>query len=178
MMKVKNKWFVHNEKIPKPKKPTKKYMQLHGKTVYDKNMSNVGQTVWNKITKKTDGIIHIFYALSHCDKEGCNGTLKYDERGFKHCCKCGLGIRINPIENILRNFNYKNDEIEQIKSNSYKKDENIKGRNRSWDYLKIDEFIYDNDKGATELKNRIIRIKDFESRIGKGKSNTRGNKSN
>ena len=156
------------------KKPTKKYMKLHGKTVYDKDASNFKKSVWKKKIIKPNQYHEkiVIYVMYKCDKDGCDGNLEYDQRGYKICNKCGLGLKDTVLfdnrykyrkyhgsgwYNNRNNINY----FDGWTKNS-KGDETIKLRNLKLDELDMNEFIYYNDIGANEILLKCARIRKWE----------------
>lgn len=159
----------HNcDKVIKFKKPSIKRMRLTGKTVYDKYTNVVGQTVWVKKYENMDGRRVLIYVLGKCDKEDCNGILKYDTRGFKCCNICGLGTKVNDV--LLSDLKYGRSlydnpitPFNKFNGNTKFPDETIKTRNVSNDKLKIDDFIYYNDKGADKIIRLCENIRNWEN---------------
>lgn len=149
------------------RKPSKKQMKLQGKTVYGDSSSNFGKSVWKKKVIKHDGIKQTIYILHKCNKKDCEGHYIYDERNYKVCCICGLSL--NYDNNIQANNRVKN--IQYNYTNNNKPIESIKTRNRFWDMLDMDNFIYYKDKGSDKLKERYNNIKKFEEKYKGGKLN-------
>lgn len=155
-----NSRIKYNGIIKMGKKPSKKQMRLQGKIVYENSSSNVGKSVWKKKIIEHDGIKQTIYILHKCNKKDCNGYYVYDERNYKICNICGLSINYDTNIKIaitgMQNYDYKytNNKIESIKS-----------RNRFWDILDMDNFIYYNDKGSDILKRRYENVRNFEKNI-------------
>lgn len=158
----------HNGKIKIEKKPSKKRMKLTGKTVFDKYSSNYNKTVWEKQIIKVDGVRQVKYVLSYCDNKICNGHIIYDKRGYKVCCICGLSKKYD--NNIFEKISINESSFGSNYINIY---ETIKNRNIMWDTKNIDKFIFEKDKGASQLIDRYNRIKEFENNIKRQENDKR-----
>lgn len=163
--------YNYNGKIKIDKKPTKKYMKLHGKTVYDKDANNFKKSVWKKKIIKPNQYHEkiVVYVMYKCDKDGCDGNLEYDQRGYKICNKCGLGLKDTVLfDNGYKYRKYSNggwysnrNYFDGWTKNS-QSDETIKLRNIKSDTLDMNEFMNFKDDGAKEIILRCERIKAWE----------------
>jgi len=159
--------YNYNGVIQKGKRPSKKFLKLQGKTVYDKDSTNFRKSVWKKKMLKSnkyhDSII--IYVMSKCDENECDGNLEYDIRGFKFCNKCGLGIKHDMY--IDNRYKYAASINKRGKGfvmyNTRKTDETVNFRNIMWDRMDISEFLYFSDKGASKIIERMENIKRWES---------------
>ena len=161
--------YNYNGKIKIGKKPTKKYMKLHGKTVYDKDASNFKKSVWKKKIIKPNQYHEkiVIYVMYKCDKDGCDGNLEYDQRGYKICNKCGLGLKdiVMFDSDTKKYYNttwYSNKNNSTCWTSNGKSDETIKLRNIKLDELNITEFMNFKDDGANEIILRCSRIREWE----------------
>jgi hypothetical protein len=162
-----NSRFKYNGKIKLGRKPSKKQMKMQGKTVYGGSSSNFGKSVWKKKIIKVGGIKQTIYILHKCNsKKDCDGYYIYDERNYKVCNICGGSLNYdNNVKSIISTKEIQNNYNQNMYNT--KPIESISTRNRFWDILDMDNFIYDKDKGADKLKDRYKNIREFEKNLKK-----------